>query len=227
MKAEKDDTLSTEVPSFTNSSPTVDDNDEPRNEKNIRLKERIRARQSRKQLDICCSNYNCTLIKKYRNKAKFQKLEYPETGIFKEYCGDCSDAINRKWTCPFCSGIYTSQAHSKGVDSHQWIKCDFGRCGRWIHIECELSQGIKEIKALNDSSFKYYCPGCRENGKKMNICKKEKTYTYKYSKISKEAPRPYKRGTKRTRRYTSNVSANTRTPFDPHLPVNYLFSENY
>jgi len=222
MKAEKDDTLSTEVPSYTNSTQNGE-HDIMDSSKTIETR---RARLGKPCHEVSCGNYNCTITKKYRNKSKFQFMNYPDETP-KEYCGDCAEAISKKWTCPFCDGIYTNFTHSKGEDTFQWIKCDFGRCGRWIHIECELSEGIKEIKALKDSSYKYFCPSCRENGKKMNINKREKLFsTTNYSdSIPKPPGRPSKKGTKRPRRCTDRGSYGAKAQVD--TPYQYVFSEHY
>lgn len=127
----KDESLSTEVPSFK--SQTFDSELNTPTPEMKTLKPR-RGRQPRENISISCSNFNCTLVKKVG--MKWSKVKFPsETSM--HYCEDCSKSIKKKWTCHFCKNLYTSPSHSKGADSYEWIKCDSSKCGRWTHIQCE------------------------------------------------------------------------------------------
>ena len=224
MKAEKDESLSTEVPSFTNSIQNAEIESTPPTKTPPPLKQRRgRAVKHKHKHEIVCSNYNCNMTKKPGDK--WLKTKFPsETPM--HYCHDCTKAIKKKWWCQFCNSIYTDPSHSKGVDTHEWIQCDAPGCGRWTHIHCELKHGL-EIKALNDDSYKYYCLSCREKGKKNNSKRKVE---YQSSRLRKNKNSKKSKNSKIVD-LKKMIGGKGATSFNNLVSMlktyNYAFSENY
>jgi hypothetical protein len=110
----------------------------------------IKSQRKRK-----CSNVNCVL------KSDNQKLERLNlNNSYGYYCERCAESIKKKWVCHYCKFICVEGDNS--YYNSDWIACDFPKCGRWTHIECERNFGYKNItELLNDQNSKYFCPICR------------------------------------------------------------------
>lgn len=225
---EKDESLSTEVPSFANSIQNAEIATPPtkkRKSKSRRGNKRT-IKPAEFKIEISCSNYNCTHIKAPNSK-KWYKLKFPDADQNpKYYCSSCSRSIKKKWCCQFCNGIYTDPSHSKGADMLEWIQCDSSKCKRWTHIECEKRHGTV-IKALDNSSFKYYCPSCREQGKKNNT-KMRNDYSRLRSSMKNAKKSKNKKivELKKTKEQSFGFRAFRRKE-ETSPEVTYVYSENY
>ncbi len=112
--------------------------------------------------DQKCANPNCLFVSK-KDLGKLLKVKNPEyTGSF---CAKCVEAIEKKWTCSFCRGIYTDDHRSAQVDQKTWIECENKPCGKWTHLDCEQDHRRQEDLTMyvNDSKQKFYCSECYDS----------------------------------------------------------------
>jgi len=124
-----------------------------------------------------CANPNCA------SKAENCKLERVSfNNGFNYYCDRCAESIKKKWVCHFCNFICV-----EGDNAHyntDWIACDFNKCPRWTHIECERKYGLPNIlDMVADESLKYYCPICRAQ-KNLKKVKESRPDTRRGDKFS-------------------------------------------
>ncbi|CAD8146523.1 unnamed protein product [Paramecium pentaurelia] len=72
-------------------------------------------------------------------------------------CGTCYELYKRRKCCYFCAQVYKDDEQNF-LDGKKWVQCDNQRCGKWTHIDCEVSDIESQ---LQHKSFKYKCPWCR------------------------------------------------------------------
>ena len=110
-----------------------------------------------------CANESCNAGENGERVKLVRVLFQNEASL---YCEKCSHAIRQKWTCLFCSCIYTEASHSNNRDQNIWIMCEYKKCCRWTHLECEEVHRNQDLKTkLKDSKYKFHCSECLENHK--------------------------------------------------------------
>ena len=102
-----------------------------------------------------CANASCIFK---QEPMRCERLNFQNS--YNYFCEKCAEAIRKKWVCHYCH--YISVEGDTQQDHADWVQCDFQKCGRWTHVDCEQLHGHGNIRAvLSEQHFKYYCPVCR------------------------------------------------------------------
>ena len=116
-----------------------------------------------------CSNPTCM----FKNEVmRYERINFGNS--YNYFCEKCADAIRKKWVCHYCR--YISVEGDTQQDHTDWVQCDFQKCGRWTHVDCEQLHGFSNIRSLlSEQNTKYYCPVCRnlKNFKKQKDVRME------------------------------------------------------
>jgi len=86
-------------------------------------------------LKTCCENCGATDTPQWRRGYYSEIL-----GKYTNLCNKCGIKYNKNQFCLYCKYIYGKEQDKA---SNVWLTCN--GCGRWSHIQCELSQGEEKF----------------------------------------------------------------------------------
>jgi len=70
-------------------------------------------------------------------------------------CNKCGLKYHKNQFCPYCRYVYGKETDK---NASVWLTCN--SCGRWVHINCEITAGCGR-EHLYDSYGVYHCPDCK------------------------------------------------------------------
>lgn len=102
-----------------------------------------------------CANPNC---KAERLMDDLKKVVYKKKLSY--YCKECAKSVTKKCFCLFCKHIFLKD---KGDNVKQWILCNEKDCCNWSHLDCEETNGIKDIyELIKNEKYHYTCKKCKK-----------------------------------------------------------------